>query len=75
VAIDPYALAAVFDGGGELPERWVVVSKGRGSEAHKGNAAMVAGDAADRCVVSWLGPVLDEAACLSAAEILPPELE
>jgi hypothetical protein len=73
IAVDPEALGTVVDQGGARPERWIVISKGRGSEAHKGHAAMVAGEAADRCVVSWLEGSLDQEACLAAAEILPPE--
>src|SRR5687768_18004119 len=48
VAIDPEALGTVVDEAGDRPERWIMVSKGRGSEAHKGNVAMVPGGPADR---------------------------
>jgi hypothetical protein len=75
ISIDPEALAAVLDEGGARPERWIVVSKGRGSEHHKGNVAMVPGEDADRCVTSWLEGALDQEACVAAAEILPPGTE
>ncbi len=75
IAIDPEALAFVVDEGGDRPERWIVVSKGRGSEAHKGHTAMVAGEPADLCVLSWVAGALDEEACIAGAEILPPETE
>jgi hypothetical protein len=75
VAIDPEALGAVVDERGARPERWVVVSKGRGSEAHKGNVAMVPGAVADRCLVSWIAGALDGEACAAAAEVNPPEPE
>jgi hypothetical protein len=72
IAIDPEALAAVVGEGGVLAERWTVVSKGRGREAHAGGVAMVPGGPADRCVTSWLAGVFDEAACSAAAEVLRP---
>ena len=72
IAIDPEPLAAVVNEGGARPERWIVVSKGRGSEAHEGGAAMLAAGAADRCVTSWLAGALDEAACKAAAEVIAP---
>jgi hypothetical protein len=75
VTIDPEALASVVDENGDRPERWIVVSKGRGSEAHKGNVAMVPDGEADRCLVSWIAGALDEEACAAAAEIVPPEPE
>jgi hypothetical protein len=75
VAIDPEALGTVVDEKGDRPERWIVVSKGRGSEAHKGNVAMASGGPADRCLISWLAGALDDEACTAAAEIVPPEPE
>ena len=75
VAIDPEALGTVVDDAGDRPERWIVVSKGRGSEAHDGNVAMVPGGPADRCLVSWIAGAVDGEACATAAEIVPPEPE
>jgi hypothetical protein len=75
VAIDPESLGTVVDEKGDRPERWIVVSKGRGTEAHKGNVAMVPDGPADRCMVSWIAGALDEEACAAAAEIVPPEPE
>jgi len=73
ISIDPEVLSAVVQEGGQKPERWIVISKGRGREAHKGEVAMEANGEADRCVVSWLAALIDEAACTAAAEVLPPE--
>jgi hypothetical protein len=75
IAIDPEGLAVVVSEGGIGSERWIVVSKGLGREAHEGGVAMAPGSAADGCVTSWLAGVLDEAACAAAAEILPPGTE
>jgi hypothetical protein len=75
VAIDPEVLGTVVDEAGDRPERWIVVSKGRGSEAHDGNVAMVPGGAADRCLVLWIAGALDGDACAAAAEVIPPEPE
>ncbi len=73
VAIDPEVLGTVVDEGGDRPERWIVVSKGRGSEAHKGNIAMAPGGDADVCLISWIAGAVDEEACTAAAEIVSPE--
>ena len=75
VAIDPEVLGTLVEEAGDRPERWIVVSKGRGSEAHKGNVAMVPGGPADRCLLSWIAGMLDGEACAAAAEIIPPEPE
>jgi hypothetical protein len=75
VAIDPEVLGTVVDEEGDRPERWIVISKGRGSEAHKGNVAMAPDGPADLCLISWVAGVLDEEACAAAAEVSPPEPE
>lgn len=75
VAIDPEVLGILVDERGDRPERWIVVSKGRGTEAHKGNAAMAADDPSDRCLVSWVAGALDSEACTAAAEVVPPTPE
>jgi hypothetical protein len=73
VSIDPEMLGVVLDEGGFAAERWIVISKGGGHEAHKGGTAMPLGSAADRCVRSWLRNAVDPNACLEASEFLAPE--
>jgi hypothetical protein len=73
VSIDPEVLALVLQEGGFAAERWIVISKGQGYEAHKGGTAMPLGSAADRCLKSWLRGAVDPAACLEASEFLAPE--
>jgi hypothetical protein len=69
VGLEPEVLAAVVADGGAHPERLTIVRKARGTEDHKGGAPIEVGDAADRCLVSWLADRTDPDACLSA---LPP---
>ena len=72
-SIQPEVFALVLREGGARPERWIVVSKGNGTVAHKGHDAMPIGGSADRCVRSWLTGNIDAQACLDASEYLPPE--
>jgi len=73
VSIDPEVLAIVLQEGGFAAERWIVISKGGGHEAHKGGTAMPLGSVSDRCVRSWVRGAVDQAACLEASEFLAPE--
>jgi len=73
VSIDPEALSAVVRDGGQNAERWIVISKGRGREEHKGGVAMDRDGPADFCILSWLAGGLDDVSCAAAAEVLPPE--
>jgi hypothetical protein len=63
VGIDPEGLDVVLHAGGRSPERFLVISKARGVEKHEGGRALEAGSAGDRCLVSWVGGHVDEAAC------------
>ena len=72
VALEPIVLDAVVSEGGARPERLTLVRKARGVEKHAAGAVLEAGGDADLCLVSWLGPQLDEEACARAAEIAPP---
>jgi hypothetical protein len=51
---------------GQDPSRLTVVRKARGEEHHKGGERIVPGDAADVCLLSWLGSAVDSDACASA---------
>ncbi|AKT42080.1 hypothetical protein [Chondromyces crocatus] len=72
VGLEPEILSRVVEEGGWLPDRLTLVRKGRGTEYHKGNAVLVPGDDADRCLTSWLASAVDEAACERAKEMVRP---
>jgi hypothetical protein len=69
IALEPEVLALVLRDHGENPERLTLVRKGRGSESHKGGAAIAVGSTSDRCILSWLSSALDETACTDGAMI------
>jgi len=72
VAIQPEVLSAIVKDGGRNPERWIVITKGRGAEVHVGEDRLPMGSDGDRCLTSWLAGPADETACLNAASIVPP---
>ncbi|MDP9148982.1 MAG: hypothetical protein M3O36_03430 [Myxococcota bacterium] len=67
VGLEPSVMTAVVQGGGKHPELLTLVRKARGTEAHKGGQIVVAGDAQDACVTSWLAGNTDTTACASAS--------
>lgn len=73
VALEPEVLALVVAEHGKNPERLTLVRKARGSENHKGGAAIALGSAADRCILSWLSSAIDEAGCRDGALLLRPD--
>jgi hypothetical protein len=74
VLIQPEVLSNIYRHGGAHPEHWIVITKGRGTENHKGGSRMHAGDDADRCVTSWISGNTDVTACgnAAAAAAMPP---
>jgi hypothetical protein len=66
VALEPEIMTAVVDAGGAQPERLTFLRKARGTEDHKGRALWAEGDAADRCVTSWLAGATDTTSCTTA---------
>ena len=86
ISIEPERLSQIVRSGGANEGKWVVLSKGRGTEHHKGGSRMTPGDAMDTCFTSWIvahgpGPgdggaipgAVNDAACLAAVrEIVPP---
>jgi hypothetical protein len=79
ISIEPERLSQVVRSGGAGAEKWIVLSKGRGREHHKGGTRLVPGDAADTCIMSWLtvgpgAPGINAAACKAAATVVPPDL-
>ena len=66
VELEPEVMSAVVAAHGANPERLTLVRKARGTEAHAGGAVVVAGDARDRCVLSWLAGAADVLACSTA---------
>jgi hypothetical protein len=74
ISIDPEVLSDVVRAGGAGAGKWIVLSKGRGTEAHKGHTALIPFSDADFCVVAWVsGAALDPQMCGRAAELLPPD--
>jgi len=72
ISIQPEVLAKIVADGGQRPERWLLITKGRGTEGHKGETRMVEGDDTDRCITSWLLGAVDVPRCEAAALLLPP---
>jgi hypothetical protein len=66
VSLEPELMRDVVLEGGAAPERLTFIRKGRGAEAHKGGQAIVPGDLADRCILSWLASAVDESTCKAA---------
>jgi hypothetical protein len=67
VGLEPEALSDVLADKGADPERLSLIRKARGHERHKGGTLMNAGDALDRCLLSWLAGAVSEAPCQTAA--------
>jgi hypothetical protein len=74
VSIEPEVLAQILSERGRDPGRWIVVSKGRGREAHVGGIAFAEGSPGDRCLVSWAGGSIDAASC-NADFFGPPRVD
>lgn len=77
ISIQPEKLTQVVRAHGAGADKWIVFSKGRAIEHHKGGARLVAGDAADTCIMSWLvaqpnGPSVNTDACTAATNVVPP---
>jgi len=74
IAVAPEVLGQIVSQRGARPERWIVITKGRGTEHHKGGSRMLLHDATDTCVTSWLTGVVNGDACDAAAVVAPPEI-
>jgi hypothetical protein len=72
IAIQPEVLSTIVQEGGSRPERWIVVTKGRGTEVHVGEGQLPAGSSGDVCLTSWLAGLPNDAACVDASTLLPP---
>ena len=87
VSIQPEVLSQIVRDHGARPERWIVITKGRGTEHHKGDRRMTKGDALDTCILSWLaggrgagpgdagGGSVNQNACNQAAIVGPPSVD
>jgi hypothetical protein len=75
IAIQPEVLSELVMDHAARPERWIVVTKGRGAENHKGKSRMHAGDATDTCLLSWVAGAEVQDACNQAAAVLPPHVD
>lgn len=63
VGLEPEVMRKVVAEQGQNPSRLTLVRKGRNEEHHKGGQRIVAGDNADRCLLSWLAGAVDQDAC------------
>jgi hypothetical protein len=69
VGLEPEAMRSFIAAGRRDPSKLTFYRKARMEEAHKGGSRIAPGDAADRCLVSWLTSTVDSSACrLAAAE-------
>ncbi len=59
IGVEPELTAQVIKEGGARPERLTVIRKARGSEHHKGGAAIHRNGTADQCFTRWLAGNLD----------------
>jgi hypothetical protein len=66
VALEPEAMNEVLAEGGAHASRLTLIQKPRGEQQHKGGILIVAGDAQDRCILSWLASNVDKDACTQA---------
>jgi hypothetical protein len=66
VGLEPEIMSEVVADKGADPERLTFIRKMRGLESHKGNAVVVAGDARDVCITSWLAGATNDAQCTVA---------
>jgi hypothetical protein len=72
ISVQPEVLNRIVNEGGLKPERWLLITKGRGTEYHKGGSRMLEGDDSDRCITSWVAGAVDVARCELGAALLPP---
>jgi hypothetical protein len=72
ISLQPEVLSEIVSQHGAHPERFIVITKGRGTEHHKGGTRMTAGDALDVCLTSWLAGATNSDACATAAAVTPP---
>jgi hypothetical protein len=72
IAIQPEVLSRIVLEGGQRPERWLPVAKGREMEGHKGGRRMVAGDDTDVCITSWLANAVAADRCDTSAQFEAP---
>lgn len=72
ISLEPELTSAVVRERGAVPERLTLVRKARGAEDHKGETVVREGDAADRCVTSWLAGHTDVAAYAEGRNALGP---
>jgi hypothetical protein len=66
VGLEPAIMSAVVENAGLNAELLTMIRKARGSEAHKGGALIVPGDAQDLCITSWLAGQTNLKACSDA---------
>jgi hypothetical protein len=71
VGLEPAVMTEVMQGKGQHPELLTFVRKARGTEAHKGGALIVPGDAQDLCIASWLQGTTDTNTCTMATQLFP----
>jgi len=66
VGLEPNVMTEVIASGGADPDLLTFIRKARGEEAHKGGQLVVAGDAQDQCMCTWLAGNTNTNACTQA---------
>jgi hypothetical protein len=74
VGLEPEIMASVVAGHGADPGQLTMIRKALGTEAHKGGVIMLAGDALDVCLTSWLASQTDVGACETTAPATLPSV-
>jgi len=73
VSIEPEKFSDIVTKAGQDFDKWIVVTKGTGSEHHKGGSRFVKGDATYVCLLSWVTGTVNMAACAaSVAAVVRP---
>jgi hypothetical protein len=72
IGLEPEIMSEVVADQGRQPERLTMVRKARNLEHHKGGKIFTEGDDRDRCLTSWLGGTVDDAACRRGKETPRP---
>lgn len=67
MGLEPEVMRKFIGEGRHDPGMLTLYRKARMTEAHEGGTRLLAGDAADRCLVSWLRATTDVGACAAAA--------
>ena len=66
VSIEPEKFSDIVTKAGQGFDKWIVITKGSGTEHHKGGSRFVKGDATYVCVLSWVTGTVNMDACAAS---------